>query len=234
MFFLENNVVSNVSVLIDTNIDNNFQKTMKSKKPLGTILKLAPGCTLRAFMEKAKGTVPLRQAIVFCTKLLKITKSFHACGVIHRDLKPDNIHIDCSQNKSLDEGDITILDFGLAYIERNLVLDDKDLDILPVTNPYETQTGDTIGNQWYRVPQMTKQSTTGLTDMQKNEIVQQRRSPSIDASSICGILFWLLTKTIPGEEYAKKHEPAPHEKILKTEPNIWKDIIQKAIIEEGK
>ena len=207
---------------------------MTSRKPLWTILQLAPGCTLRQFMANLNGVVTFRSALVFCIKLLKIVRSFHARGVVHRDIKPDNIHIDCSGNIPLDEGYITVLDFGLAFIETKIVLDEHDLDIVQAPDPYETKLDQTIGNFWYRLPQLIGQSTAGLTDMEKNEVIQQRRSPSIDPSSVCGILYWLLTKEIPGEEYAKKHEPAPHEKILRTEPNIWKDIIRKAVVEESQ
>jgi serine/threonine protein kinase len=230
-------VVSNVSSLIDTNINDDFEKAMKDKNVPWIILKLAHGCSLREFIQGFKRDIGLHEAIKFCINLLNITRSFHVCGVVHRDLKPDNIYIDCSGNSSLGEGNITVLDFGLAYIEKNPLPDDNDLDkteFIRSEIEYTTSTGDPIGNGWYRVPQLAGQKTSGLTAMQKNEIIQQRRSPSIDASSICGILYWLLTKEIPGEERAKHHESPPHQKIMRHQPSIWNDVVQQAIKLNGK
>ena len=77
---------------------------------LWIIISLAPGVSLADYMKDAQ-PVGLRSVTGFCLKLLRIVESFHARGVVHRDLKPDNIHIDCPNNCSLDEGTITILDF---------------------------------------------------------------------------------------------------------------------------
>jgi serine/threonine protein kinase len=238
IFFLENkHKVLNVSSLIDTNINNDYDRAMRDIGTPWIILKLAHGCSLTDFIEKSRRAIGLHEAIKFCINLANIVSSFHACGVVHRDLKPDNIHIDCSEDSSLAEGDITVLDFGLAYIEQKPWIEDGDLGeevSIKSKSSYETDTGQDIGNRFYRVSQMTKQQTSGMTTMQKNEVLQQRRSPSIDASSICAHLYWLLTKKIPGEEHAKKGEPPPHEKIMEDDPNIWNNIIQQAIKAEGK
>lgn len=195
------------------------------------LISLAKGSTLTSFVNGRRPNIGFVEAIDFCIKLVNITKSFHEFGIVHRDIKPDNIHIDCQTGQSLDEGEITMLDFGLAYIEQNKFSDDNDFEklLLEQFNLYGTSEGVEIGNGWYRVPQLFGQSTSGLTPKRKNEIIQQRRSSSIDASSICAIFYWLVTEKIPGTLNVHKKQPPPHSEIIKINPTIWKDIIQKAL-----
>jgi len=238
MFYLGGmNMPSHVTSLIETNIPDNVRETVNNKDTLQIIVSLARGCSLTEYKEKYPSKeIGLREAILFCLKLLHIVKSFHACGVVHRDLKPDNIHIDLQKNQSIEQGHITILDFGLAYIKENTIADDAEFDEIEIkqsTNDYATDFGDTLGNRWYRVPQLLPQKTAGLTEIQKNQLKQQRRSPSIDASSVCAFLYWLLTNEIPGEYYVNKELP-PHRKLMQNTKDYWDNVIQQAIKASGK
>jgi hypothetical protein len=58
-----------------------------------------------------------------------------------------------------------------------------------------------MGNAWGRVSQLAKSSDIvirQMTNLEKYEKKQLRRSPTIDPSSVCAILFTLLTKEHPG------------------------------------
>ena len=232
VFFIS---VPNVPKLIDTNIPFDYQEAMSISVKLWVIISLAPGVSLAEYM-KDKLAIGLRSAIGFCIKLLHILESFHARGVVHRDLKPDNIHIDCPNNCLLEEGIITVLDFGLAYIkERQLEeLDFDAIDTPKLNDQFVTDTGQPLGNRWYRVPQLASPKTTGDSEFQINQLIQQRRSPSIDVSYVCGILFWLLTLQVPGEEYAKKKEVAPHRKLVKEKSDIWEKVTREAVGESSE
>jgi serine/threonine protein kinase len=49
--------------------------------------------------------------------LLDVLKTIHTAGVIHRDLKPDNIMIKLKNNKIID---LKLIDFGFAIFHENI------------------------------------------------------------------------------------------------------------------
>ncbi len=75
------------------------------------------GHTLRNEID-TKGFLPPEQAVKIATEILKGLGHAHAKGVIHRDIKPDNIQL-------LSSGEIKITDFGIARLtfQPNLTMD---------------------------------------------------------------------------------------------------------------
>ena len=75
------------------------------------------GGTLRNEID-TKGFVPVERAISIATDVLEGLGHAHSKGVIHRDIKPDNIQI-------LSNGTIKITDFGIARLtfQPNLTMD---------------------------------------------------------------------------------------------------------------
>ncbi|CAF3883703.1 unnamed protein product, partial [Rotaria sp. Silwood1] len=144
-------------------------------------------------------------------QLLFIVKGIHKMGIVHRDLKPDNIMITYENyNNSTNKAQVFVIDFGLSYIEtqENIEIDWSKYD----QDPYQTEIGDSIGNRWYRVPQLNKQDVSQMTDKQKNDLCYViRRSRTIDASSICAILFWMLTQIVPQRIRDRITNLAPHQ-----------------------
>ncbi len=69
------------------------------------VTELLEGETLRA--KLAAGPIPLGQALSYALQIAKGIAAAHKKGVVHRDLKPDNLFI-------LADGHLKILDFGLA------------------------------------------------------------------------------------------------------------------------
>ncbi len=70
------------------------------------VMELLDGTPLSK-MIRAGGPLPFVQAVRIVRQTASALAAAHACGVIHRDLKPDNIHITKSQV-------VKILDFGVA------------------------------------------------------------------------------------------------------------------------
>ena len=66
------------------------------------------GQTLRDKM-RVGGPMPLNEAVRIASSLADALEYAHARGVIHRDIKPDNIHI-------LPSGQVKLTDFGIARI----------------------------------------------------------------------------------------------------------------------
>jgi serine/threonine-protein kinase len=75
------------------------------------------GCTLRNEID-TKGFLPVERAVEIATAVLEGLGHAHSKGVIHRDIKPDNIQI-------LSNGTIKITDFGIARLtfQPNLTMD---------------------------------------------------------------------------------------------------------------
>ncbi|CAF2825930.1 unnamed protein product [Rotaria sp. Silwood2] len=208
-----------ISQLIDTNIPKTEQEAIAKKdedRKFWILMQVAPGVSLQTF----RPPYSLLESISFSINLISIIKSFHGKGIVHRDLKPDNIQIKLSDDdQSLTNSDITILDFGLAYIDnynenKRIPADNVNFEKVQEEEEEErikqsqliTNIGGVYGNCWYRVPQLRSHRWGDLSNVAKEKLVQARRSPTIDASSVCAILFWLLTGIEPREEDKKQKD----------------------------
>jgi serine/threonine-protein kinase len=76
------------------------------------VMELVDGITLRQYMDK-RGAVPWREALHFTKQMAKALAHAHERGIIHRDIKPQNIML-------LKDGTIKIGDFGIAALENEL------------------------------------------------------------------------------------------------------------------
>ena len=75
-------------------------------------MELVDGITLRQYMDK-RGAVPWREALHFTKQMAKALSHAHERGIIHRDIKPQNIML-------LKDGTIKIGDFGIAALENEM------------------------------------------------------------------------------------------------------------------
>ena len=73
------------------------------------------GETLAQVLRKA-GTLPIPRAIQIATQIAEGLAAAHEKGVIHRDLKPDNVMIEKTSDSPIPGGggDALIMDFGIA------------------------------------------------------------------------------------------------------------------------
>jgi eukaryotic-like serine/threonine-protein kinase len=67
-----------------------------------------------------EGTLPLRRAIAIADGLLAGLEAAHEAGVVHRDMKPDNIFVVAEPGV---QDHVKILDFGFAKVFRGQALD---------------------------------------------------------------------------------------------------------------
>ncbi len=70
------------------------------------VMRFEQGLTLSALLDR-RGTLPERELQRIVLPILDGLELVHGAGFIHRDIKPDNIHIN-------DDGDSVLLDFGSA------------------------------------------------------------------------------------------------------------------------
>ena len=72
------------------------------------VMELIDGITLKQYMEK-RGQLNWREALHFITQIMKGLSHAHSRGIIHRDIKPQNIMV-------LRDGSVKVADFGIACL----------------------------------------------------------------------------------------------------------------------
>lgn len=75
------------------------------------IMELIDGITLKQYMKK-KGALGWKEALHFSVQISKALVHAHSKGIVHRDIKPQNIMI-------LRDGTIKVADFGIAALENS-------------------------------------------------------------------------------------------------------------------
>lgn len=75
------------------------------------VMELLGGQSLQAMLDH-QGRLPLDQAIDFGLQILAGLEAAHAIGVVHRDLKPDNVFVTPSHGGPL----LKLIDFGIAKL----------------------------------------------------------------------------------------------------------------------
>jgi serine/threonine protein kinase len=82
-----------------------FEGDMHQQQPY-LVFEYVPGRTLTAHL-KARGALPVREAVEMMAGVLDALETAHQAGVVHRDLKPSNILVDGN-------GRARVMDFGIA------------------------------------------------------------------------------------------------------------------------
>ncbi|MBI1280320.1 MAG: protein kinase [Anaerolineaceae bacterium] len=100
------------------------------------VMAFVAGGSLADLMDK--GTIPLPEIERILRQVASALDYAHRQGVIHRDIKPDNILLD-------KEGNVQLADFGIVKI----VSGESDNN----TNPALTQTGGLVGTPAYMAPE---------------------------------------------------------------------------------
>ena len=72
------------------------------------VMEYVEGITLRTYMDK-KGPLPAEEVISFSEQILAALNHAHSKGIVHRDIKPQNILL-------LKDGIVKVTDFGIAEI----------------------------------------------------------------------------------------------------------------------
>ena len=72
------------------------------------VMELLDGITLKQYMEK-RGQLNWRESLHFITQIMRGLSHAHSRGIIHRDIKPQNIMV-------LRDGSVKVADFGIACL----------------------------------------------------------------------------------------------------------------------
>lgn len=107
------------------------------------VMEYIDGITLKEYIDR-QGIIEWKDAIHLATQILKALQHAHECGIVHRDIKPQNIML-------LQDGTIKVTDFGIARFS------DKAT---------RTMTEQAIGSVHYIAPEQARGDVTdGKTDI---------------------------------------------------------------------
>ncbi|MEA4896579.1 MAG: Stk1 family PASTA domain-containing Ser/Thr kinase [Oscillospiraceae bacterium] len=73
------------------------------------VMELLEGITLKQYMQK-KGVLSWKEALHFATQIARALSHAHSKGIVHRDIKPQNIMV-------VKDGNIKVADFGIAHLQ---------------------------------------------------------------------------------------------------------------------
>jgi serine/threonine-protein kinase len=73
------------------------------------VQELLEGESLEARSQRLGGSLPEKEVLWIAEQLLDVLAAAHARGIVHRDIKPDNLFLTCS-------GTLKVLDFGIARL----------------------------------------------------------------------------------------------------------------------
>ncbi len=96
------------------------------------VMELISGITLKQYMDK-KGALDWKEVVHFTKQITRALSHAHERGIIHRDIKPQNIML-------LRDGTLKVADFGIAALENEV---------------YENN-GQTIGSIHYIAPEQAR------------------------------------------------------------------------------
>jgi eukaryotic-like serine/threonine-protein kinase len=150
------------------------------------VMELLHGESLYA-RYRARGPMPWPRVIAMARAVCSSLVEAHALGVIHRDLKPTNIHLE--ERAGVDDF-VKVLDFGIAKILQDSDIDSSDL----------THAGQMVGTLDYMSPeQMIGGTCTATTDIYTLGVVMYEmiagKKPFDDANNATAALATMLTAT---------------------------------------
>ena len=73
------------------------------------VMELIDGITLKQYMKKKGEPLMWREALHYITQIMRALSHAHSRGIIHRDIKPQNIMV-------LKDGSVRVADFGIARV----------------------------------------------------------------------------------------------------------------------
>ena len=158
-----------------------------SDKMQSIVMEYIDGITLKEYIEQ-EGVLKWKDALHFTVQILRALQHAHDKGIVHRDIKPQNIML-------LSDGTIKITDFGIARFARSEThtITDKAIGSVHYISP-EQAAGDTIDarTDLYSVGVMLYEMLTGrvpfeadtpvsvaLKQIQSKAVLPRELNPSI-------------------------------------------------------
>ena len=145
------------------------------------VMEYIDGITLKDYIEK-NGPVNRKEAVHFTLQTLKALQHAHEKGIIHRDVKPQNIML-------LEDGTIKVTDFGIARFSKS-------------TSDSLTMTNKAIGSVHYVSPEQARgEPTDAKSDLYSLGVMMYEmltgKLPFDDDNAVSVALMQLQSDPIP-------------------------------------
>ncbi|HVR02651.1 MAG TPA: serine/threonine-protein kinase [Polyangia bacterium] len=109
-------------------------------EPAYIVSELVEGPTLRQLLERAGGRIVPEVAVLIAARVAAALGAAHTRGIVHRDVKPDNVMIDLGARKGA-RARVLLTDFGIARMTEDDTM---------------TATGSILGSPSYMSPEQAK------------------------------------------------------------------------------
>jgi serine/threonine protein kinase len=133
------------------------------------VMPFISGGTLATRLAVEDGTLPFTEIATILAQIASALDYAHQQGVIHRDIKPNNILLD-------EQGKVYLTDFGIA---RRFDSSRNTMDQAPTSL---TMTGEVIGTPAYMAPE---------------QLIEAQVGPTADIYALGIVLYWLVTGRLP-------------------------------------
>lgn len=175
-FLLEAKVSSGIS---HDNIITTYDYGEAHGRPY-LVMEFLVGQTLKQAIREGAGR-PLRERVEIGLQLARALRHVHRQGIIHRDIKPDNVHLDS-------QGRVKLMDFGIAKTKTETL----------------TRTGMTVGTPQYMAPEtLAAQPPRPASDVYSFgvllfELLSGHRA--IEADTMERVFYAVLHEPVPVEK----------------------------------
>jgi eukaryotic-like serine/threonine-protein kinase len=162
-------------------------------------MEFVEGRDLRAILQE-RGKLPPEEAVRIISQVCRALESAHAAGVVHRDLKPQNIMLDAKDR-------VYVMDFGIAH---------------SLETPGMTQTGALMGTPEYMSPEQAKGiKVDPRSDLFSLGIIFYELLTGISPFKADTALATLLKRT--------QERPQPPAEVDPTIPKAISDVVMKCL-----
>lgn len=177
------------------------------------VMELLQGHTLAEELEIQK-RISVKRALEIVIPVCNVLSQAHESGIIHRDIKPDNIFI----HKTIEGETIKVVDFGIA----KLAGDTFNMELSKLTG-----TGTLVGTPTYMSPERLSNKTyDGKSDIYSLGIVLYEMVSGYPPFEAFDDNIWALINMHLAED------PTPLSSILKDIPEVVDQAILKTLVKD--
>ena len=149
----------NIVKVYDVSVSDNLQYI---------VMEYVDGMTLREYLNERGGKLTSRETVHFISQILKALDHAHRNGVVHRDIKPQNIML-------LDNGQLRMMDFGIARVSRaeNQLIGGKAMGSVHYISPEQAKGEETDRkSDIYSVGVMMYEMLSGKLPFDADDVVE--------------------------------------------------------------